>query len=157
MWFSGSFTLCIAAHGVLWQHCSSGMMCRVSLTFTSNLCSRRGAHLHSPKWPPLKLVVLASAALYSCCDCTSLNTPCTALHSECPSPHQHGGNAQATETAINMYVLCIVCLFHCHFLALPLRRAPLVLYICLVHTRVPSFSAVDQQWLLCPFPASQLR
>ena len=117
---------------MLWQHCSSGMMCRVSLTFTSNLCSRRGTHLHSPKWPLLKLVVVASAALYSRCDCTSLNTPCTALHSECPSSHQHGGNAQATETAINMYVLCIVCLFHCHFL--PLRRAPLVLYICLVHT-----------------------
>ena len=59
-------TLCIAAHSVLWQHCSSGMMCCVSLTVTSNLCSRWSAHLHSPKWPLLKLVVVASAALYSC-------------------------------------------------------------------------------------------
>ena len=142
MWFSVSFTLCIAAHSVLWQHCSSGMMCRVSLTFTSNLCSRRGAHLHSPKWPLLKLVVVASAALYSCCDCTSLNTPCTALHSECPSPHQHGGKAQATETAIK-HVLAMYCV------SLPLPLPPTQASpTCAVHLLVHACSLL----LLCCRP-----
>ena len=42
-----------------------------------------------------------------------------------PAPHCN------TYTYVHV-TTCFVCLFHCHFL--PLRRAPLVLYICLVHT-----------------------